>query len=114
MGQIDKYKTTKYNYTYEFSLPTFPLKFVKEFLIKRGYRIVNCEDTDIDDRDMEINIAVKLCAIKINETPNLWANEINGVFVKEFQQALLTLLLHANAEDMAYILSVGSYSKEKK
>lgn len=92
------YDKKYYKHKYTFDLLSF--ESVITFLHSLGYEVQPFNEEHDDDRYMETTIEEKLCAIKPGETPNLYTNEINVVFRKEFEKVLLSLLI--NARDINY------------
>lgn len=87
------------NYTFDLGIRV-SLEFATMFLKSRDYEIKSVTDCDEDDRYLERTITTKICAVKVNEEPDLRKNEITDVFRKEYEKILLSLLI--NSRDINY------------
>lgn len=79
---------------------------MRKFLSTLGYHFLEYKDVDEDDRYMETTITIKICAVKGDEKPDLYHNEIDRVFRHEFEKNLLSLLM--NARDINYVATQKS------
>jgi hypothetical protein len=97
------YRKATYNFEGRFSYDEIEMR---KFLSTLGYHFLEYKDVDEDDRYMETITTIKICAVKGDEKPDLYHNEIDRVFRSEFEKNLLSLLI--NARDMIYVATQKS------